>query len=218
MRERAAAVAVPGRPHVRDARAELVVDADVAPRVELDPGTIDVEVIGVRSPADGEEQMAAFDPPGVGDDGDSPGGSLDAGRLRVQTNVDLLNLEDALDLRGDVFVVARDEPPAALDDGHPRAEPAIHLRELEGDVASAEDDEMLRQRVDVHHRAVREERPAREARQIGDGRASADVHEDPFGLEEIVADAHDTRALEPRVTDDQLEVLRALHPRGEAVA
>ena len=44
----------------------------------------------------------------------------------------------------DFFVLARDEARALLDDRHLRAEAAVHLRELQPDVAAADDDQVLR--------------------------------------------------------------------------
>jgi hypothetical protein len=79
------------------------------------------------------------------------------------------------------------------------AEPAVHLRELEPDVAAAHDDEVPRQEVDVHDRAVRPVADRVETPHRGGGRATADVHEDPIGLEEVVADTHRSGRLEARM-------------------
>ena len=81
------------------------------------------------------------------------------------------------------FVVfARDDPRALLDDGDLRAEAPVHLAEFEPDVAAADDDQMLGQEVDVHHRRVGEIRSSCEARHRRHQRAAADVDEDLLRL------------------------------------
>src|SRR6185312_2063530 len=57
VRERAPAVAIPESPDARDAGAKLVVDDHVAVLVRLHAGPIETEIIGVRSPPDGEQQV-----------------------------------------------------------------------------------------------------------------------------------------------------------------
>ena len=49
------------RPDAGHAGAQLVVDRDVAARVGGDAGLVEAEVVGVRPPADGGEQVAAVD-------------------------------------------------------------------------------------------------------------------------------------------------------------
>ena len=55
---------------------------------------------------------------------------------------------------------------AHLDDGDLAAEAAEHLAELEADVAAADDDEMLGEEVELHHRAVGQVGDRVDARQI----------------------------------------------------
>ena len=61
VRERAAAVGVAERPDAGNAGAQLVVDDDVAARIEGDAGPVEAEVVGVGLAADRGKQMAAFD-------------------------------------------------------------------------------------------------------------------------------------------------------------
>ena len=84
-----------------------------------------------------------------------------------EPDVDALGLEDLADRRGDVLVFALDQAIAHLDDGDLAAEAAEHLPELEPDVAAADDDEVLGDEVDVHHRAVGEERHLVDAGHVG---------------------------------------------------
>ena len=59
---------------------------------------------------------------------------------------DAFGLEDLAHRLRDVLVFAADQPRRLLDDRHLGAEAAVHLRELEADVAAADDDQMPRQR------------------------------------------------------------------------
>ena len=67
---------------------------------------------------------------------------------------------------------------AHLDDGDAAAEAAEHLRELEPDVAAADDHEMRRDEVEIHHRDVRQIGHRIEPRHLRDQRPAADVDED----------------------------------------
>ena len=73
-------------------------------------------------------------------------------------DLDPLVAEEPLDRLGDVRVLAVDQRAVPLDDGHAAAEPAERLRQLEADVAAAQDDQVLRefaqlQSLDVGQRA-----------------------------------------------------------------
>ena len=50
----------------------------------------------------------------------------------------------------------RDDARRHLDDGDAAAEAPVHLREFESDVAAADDDQVLRQEIDVHHAGARQ--------------------------------------------------------------
>ena len=123
----------------------------------------------------------------------------EADALRVQANLDALALEDLPDRGRDVFVLAADEPRTHLDDRDLGAEATEHLTEFEADVAAADDDEMLRQEIHRHHRAVGEERDLADAGHVGNERAAADVDEDLVRVEALSADAHLVCGLEAGV-------------------
>ena len=94
-------------------------------------------------------------PPAPSDDAHAAGracAGLTAGALHREVERDALALEDRLHLARDLGVLARDQPVAVLDHRDARAEAAVHLRELEADVAAAGDDQVLGQRVERHHR------------------------------------------------------------------
>ncbi len=77
-----------------------------------------------------------------------------------------------------VGVLARDDARHLLDDRDPRPEPPVHLAELETDVAAADDDQVLGEKVDVHHRRVGQKRDVVETRHRRHERAAADIDED----------------------------------------
>ena len=73
-------------------------------------------------------------------------------------DLDPLVPEEPLDRLGDVRVLAMDQRAVPLDDGHAAAEPAERLRQLEADVAAAQDHQVSRelaqlQSLDVGQRA-----------------------------------------------------------------
>ena len=88
----------------------------------------------------------------------------------------------------------------------------IHLRELEADVAAADDDQMLGHAVERQHRRVGEERHVVDARHVGHERAAADVDEDARRGQQLVADADGVRALEPGVPLDDRAAGHAAQP------
>ena len=95
------------------------------------------------------------------------------------------------------------QPRALLDHGHPGAEAAVHLGELQRDVAAADDDEMLWQRVEFEDADVGQVVDVGQSRDVRHHRAAADVEEDPVGLQQLVADPHGVRILEAGVAANQ---------------
>src|SRR5262249_15720604 len=144
VRERALAVAVAERPDSRDARAQLVVDHDVAPLVDGYARLVEAQVVGVGTAADAHQQVRAVPPRrtvaaiDVGDDLFAAFGEADA--LRVHAHLDTLLIDDLPDRGRHVFVLAADEPRPHLDDRDLGAEAPKHLTEFETDVTAADDD------------------------------------------------------------------------------
>ncbi len=121
-------------------------------------------------------------------DGDSPivARKTDAGG--VEAKLDALLGHDLGDGGGDILVLARDQPRRHLDDGDLAPEAAKHLAEFETDIAAADDNEMLRQEIHIHHRAVGEKG---HLIQPGDRRprgSSADIDEDLLRAQQLAAD------------------------------
>src|SRR5204863_1992866 len=101
VRESALAVAVAERPDSRDARAELVVDHDVPPRVDRDSRLLEAQIVGIGTAADGEQHVRAVHSRRTvgtleaGDDLFAAFGEADA--LRVHAHLDTLVLDDLPD-------------------------------------------------------------------------------------------------------------------------
>src|SRR5205814_8995291 len=96
--------------------------------------------------------------------------------------------------------LAADQAWANLYDGDAAPEAGVHLCELEPDVAAADDDEVLGQKVDVHDRRIVQIRDLGDPGHIRHQRAAADVDEDLLRLEQPVPDADRLRALETGVS------------------
>src|SRR5579862_3873296 len=99
----------------------------------------------------------------------------------VEAEVDSLFFEKALDRRRNVFVFVLHETRAHFDDSDFAAEAAIHLRELESDVAAAYDDEVPWQRVELQDADIGEKWDGVDAGHVGDIGAAAYVEEDLIG-------------------------------------
>ena len=103
MREGAPAVAVAERPDPGDVRAELVVDRDVAARVDRDAGRVEPQVVGVRAAPDGEQQVRPVDRRrallAVDADATPVGRLLESDALGAGAHGDALALEDLADRR-----------------------------------------------------------------------------------------------------------------------
>ena len=125
--------------------------------------------------------------------------------------------EDGLHLARDVAVFAADQAVAVLDDAHPRAEAAEHLRELEPDVAAADDDQVLGQHVELHHRRVGEHRHVGQAGPVGQRGTAAHVDEDAWRREHPIPHGDRARPGEAGVAPDQLEPGGAAQPARQAV-
>ena len=175
--------AVAHGPDAGDGGFEAVVDADVSAWGGLDSGEVEAHVLGVGAAAGGDEEVCAFDDGfagGLGDvdlDGCS-GDAFDAGDGGVGDDVDVFVAEELLKGFGDVRVFPVEEAGIALDDGDAGTETAHGLGELEADVASAGDEEMLGEGVEFEGLDMGERLGFGEAGDGIDGGTGAGVNED----------------------------------------
>ena len=97
--------------------------------------------------------------------------------------MDAFGFEDVHDGCRDVLVLALDQAGAHFDDGDLAAEPPEHLAEFQTDIAAADDDQVAREEIDIHHGGIGEVTDLVEPRHLGNDRARAHIDEDAFGGE-----------------------------------
>src|SRR6185503_10316861 len=126
VRERAFAVAVAERPYARRGRAQLLVDHDEAALIDLNAGSLQAEIVGIRHAPDSQQQMRADDARRTGlaaDIGrDAAVFLLDRQAFRAQANLDPFLLEDVLYGLRHVLVLSSDQARPHLDDSDAAAE------------------------------------------------------------------------------------------------
>ena len=126
--------------------------------------------------------------------------------------------QDLLDGCRDVLVLPRCQPRTLLDHGDTRAEPAVHLRELKGDVAASDDHQMFRHRVEFEDADVGHVVDFGQSRHIGSHRTATDVEEDLVGLQHTPVDADRVRILKAGVAADERAPVHAFQPRLDTTA
>ena len=143
---------------------------------------------------------------------------VNANRIGVDDHVDAFGLQDLLDRRGDVLVLPGGQPGALLDDRDPGPEPAVHLGELQRDVAATDDHEMLWHGVEFEHPDIGHVVDLRQPRHIGSHRAATDIEEDLVGLQHAPVDADRVCILEAGVAADERAPVHARQPRLDPIA
>src|SRR5215470_11222910 len=106
--------------------------------------------------------------------------------FRIQPNLYPLRFHDLAHSLRDIFIFAADQPRPHLHDGDLASKAAKHLAEFQTDVTSADDDEVLRQKINAHHGRVVQERDIFDPRHIWNGRAAAGVDIDLVGLDHLI--------------------------------
>src|SRR5512139_106632 len=131
----------------------------------------------------------------------------------VDVGLDTFATQDFGDRRRNIFVFACDQAWREFNDGYLASEAPVDLCKLQADIAAAQDDQMRRQKIDVHHRAVCEVANLIES---GNGRrqgSSTDIDENPRGLQVLISDPDRMRAGKsgvPFVERAPLEVFQRL--------
>ena len=157
MRKGAAAVAVTQGPDAGHVGLQLVVNGDVAALVRRNPGPVETQVARVGSTSHGEKNMRA----------DYFRRTFFAcrGRRRYRHRVSPAryishsaecrmpsSLQDFAHSLGNIFVFPSNQARSHFYNRDFAPEAAIDLSELQPNITSADDDEMLGQEIDVHHR------------------------------------------------------------------
>src|ERR1700722_6171424 len=141
-------IAVAQRPDAGHARAQLVVDNNVATLVDVDARRLQPKVIGIRSPAYSEEHVRSEDfglaIAAVDIGADILATGCEANAFRIQSDLDAFGSENLLNAGRDFRIFALDEAIGHFDDRDLRPEASIDLRELESNIATADNYEMAR--------------------------------------------------------------------------
>src|SRR5207244_10665133 len=120
------------------------------------PTMLQAEVVGVRHATDCEQRVRADDSliaaAAINLHGYFVAAFFKADAFSVQTNLDTFAFENCFDVFGNVFVFTFDQSRPSLHNVDLTAEAAIHLSKLQPHIAAADDDQVLRQKVHVHHR------------------------------------------------------------------
>src|SRR5262249_3548362 len=160
----------------------------------------EIEIVGIRPTADGQQEMRAGDFRGacgtidLGDDLIAALGEADA--FGIQSDSGALVLDGVLDRRRDILVLMANEPRRHFDDRYLAAKAAVHLAEFEADIAAADDDEMARQKIDVHHRRIRQIGHVVYTGHWRHHRPATDIDKDPFSPQPLAWDFHHLRRCE----------------------
>ena len=72
--------------------------------------------------------------------------------FRIQPDVYALSLQDFAHSLGNVFVLPSNQARSHFHNRDCAPEAAIHLGKFQSNITSTDDDEVLRQEVDIHHR------------------------------------------------------------------
>src|SRR5688572_20934415 len=155
MREGAAAVAVTQGPDPGHVRLQLFINDNVPTLVGRHPGPIETQVVGVGNTSDREKNVRAyhFRRPFVAShaDGDTVVALRQGYAFRIQSNLYPLSFQNFAHGFRNIFVFTPNQTRSHLDYRDVAPEAAIHLTEFQPDITSADDDETLRQEVDIHH-------------------------------------------------------------------
>src|SRR5262249_17236219 len=119
--------------------------------------------------------------------------------LALHPDIDALLSEEAGNRLSDIQILARDELRAELDHRDLAAEAPIHLCKFESDIAPAEHDQVRRQKIYIHHRAVGQIGYLIETRDRRHRGSGTHIDEDLFGPQYLVADRYLLRIDEPGV-------------------
>src|SRR5246500_5803285 len=125
--------------------------------------------------------------------------------------------------RRHVLVLMANEPRRHFDDRYLAAKAAVDLAEFEADIAAADNDQMLRQKVDVHHRRIRQVGHFVYAGHWRHQRPAPDIDKDPFSAQPpsivvIGGDFHRLRRREPGMAAVKRDVGGVFEGRGKPVS
>ena len=89
---------------------------------------------------------------------------------------------------------------------------------IEADIAAADNDEMVRQKIDLHHRRIRQVGHFVDAGHWRHQRPAADIDKDPSGMQPLARDVHRLRRREAGVAAVERDVCGVFEGRGKPVS
>src|SRR5262249_41191164 len=185
VRELRAAGAVPHGPDVGRSGLQPFIDANIAASVQLDPGLLEADSLGVWNATRRDQNVAAFDLLLAGWRAHRNADFLSRASVNVEglgryQTLDAFVTEDPLHLIRDVGILPAHQLRAGLDDRHAAAETKVSLRQFEADIAAPKHDQMRRQVIEFESLDVGE-RPG--SLKTGNGwncRMRSDAEETPI--------------------------------------
>src|ERR1039458_7828883 len=134
-------------------------------------------------------------------------------RSRVQQDVNPVLPKYLGNLLRDVGILAIEQLASGLDDGHPTTETAKHLPKLQADISASNNQQMLRNRIQLHDRSAVEKGHGLQAVECRHRWARTCVDEDSLGGECSLAavslpDKQELGAGETGLAEDQLKMCR----------
>ena len=199
MRKGAAAVAVPQCPDARHVRLQLIINDDVAAVVGRDSSPVQTQVVRVGSTSHGQKNVSAhyfwrafF---ACEANGDAAIAFRQRNTFRIQPDVYALRLQNVAHSLGDVFVLPANQARSHFHNRNFASEAAIDLSELQTNITSADDDQMLGQEVDVHHRRVGKKWDVMNPRHVGNRGPPANIDIDLVCLQDFIVDHYCVRRL-----------------------
>ena len=209
VRELGAPGAFPHGPDVGRTRLQPLVDANIAPTVQLNAGLLEPEPGGVRRAPRRDQDVAALDLLLAGERAHDHADVLSGSTAHLeglgrQEEVNTFLTEDPLHRIRDVGILAAHELRAMLDDRHPAPEATVRLGQFETNIAAPEHDQMCWQVVQLQRLDMCERSGRLEAGDARNYRVRSDVDE------HLVARQH----AGPAVIQAHLECARGHEPPG----
>src|SRR5438094_1335653 len=134
MSEGSSSVAITQRINAGHIGAKLIINLDVTALIDLNPGTFQTEIVGVRHTTDCEKRMRADNSliaaAAINLHGHFVAAFFKGDAFSAQTDLDTLAFENCSDVFGNVFVFTFDQAWPPLHNGDLAAEAAIHLSKL----------------------------------------------------------------------------------------
>src|SRR5262249_50749942 len=142
---------------------------------------------------------------------------LETDAFGIGANLDALAAQDRFNRRRDVGIFAPDQSRPFFDYGHQAAEAAIHLGELEADIAAADDDQVPGKRFQLEDGSVGEVGDVVDTGHGWHDAATADIDENAIGADERLTDANFLRRLQARMAVENGAALHAAQPALDSV-